>query len=97
MRELALAKPETSFQILCQILLLLDSGDDGLINLLLISRLGFWEGFLRFGLALREKFGLCRDRTLCRGFGKVGVVDLRVNLSNSCKECSEKKSMSTLP
>jgi len=37
MRELALAKPETSFQILHQILLLLDSADDGFINLLLIS------------------------------------------------------------
>ena len=80
MRKLALRKPETSFQVLHQVFLLLGSSNDGLIHLVLVSHLGFWEGLLWFGLALREKFGFCRDRTLGRSLGEVSIVDLGVDL-----------------
>ena len=80
MRKLALRKPETSFQVLRQVFLLLGSSDDGLVHLFLVSRLGFREGLLGFRLALREKFGFCRDRSLGRSLGEVSIVDLGVDL-----------------
>ena len=80
MRKLTLRKPETSFQVLRQVFLLLGSSDDGLIHLILVSHLGSQEGLLWFGLALREKFGFCRGRTLGRSLGEVSIVDLGVDL-----------------
>lgn len=80
MRVLALCKTETGFQVLGQVLLLLNSRNDSLVNLLLVSRLGFWERLFWFGLALLEELRLCRRSTLHHSLGEVCVVDLGVNL-----------------
>lgn len=80
MRVLSLCKTKSRLQVLGQVQLLLNSSDDRLVHLLLISRLGFREWLFLFGLAVLEEFCLCRRCTLRDSLGKVSVIDLGVDL-----------------
>ena len=80
MRVLALCKSKRGFQVLGQVRLLLNSRNDSLVNILLVSRFGFRKRLFWLGFALFEKFCLCRSCTLRHSLGKICVVDLGVNL-----------------
>lgn len=80
MRELALAEAERRLEVFCEVVNLGDGSDDGLVELLLVSRLGLWEGLLLLGFALREELLLSRLLRLGRRLPEVGVIDLLVDL-----------------
>lgn len=80
MRILALRKTESGFQVLGQVRLLLNSRNDSLVDLLLVSCFGFREWLFWLGLALLKEFCLCRRCTLHDSLGKVCVVDLGIDL-----------------
>ena len=82
MGELALGEAEGGGEVLGQVLRLLDGGEDGLVDLLLVRRARLGQGFPLLGLAVGEELLLGRDLALLRVLRKVGVVDLLVDLRN---------------
>jgi len=56
---LAIRQTEGGLQVLGQILLLLDRGNDGFVDSLLVGSFRFGEWFPLLGLALSEELFLC--------------------------------------
>jgi len=56
---LALRQTKSGLQVLGQVLLLLDGGNDGLVNSLLVASFRLWEWFLLLGLAIIKELFLC--------------------------------------
>ena len=81
MGELALGEAEGGGEVLGQVLRLLDGGEDGLVDLLLVRRARLGQGFPLLGLAVGEELLLGRDLALLRVLRKVRVADLLVNLT----------------
>jgi len=82
MGELALGETPAGLEIFCEIFLLLDGLDDGLVGLPLVGSLGLGERLLGLGLAVLEELGLCGRGGLGGGLGEVGIVDLLIDLLN---------------
>lgn len=80
MRVLALGEPPARLQVLRQVFRLFDRRNDGLVDILLIGRLGCGERLLLLGLSLREELGFRRFGALGSGFREVRVVDLLIDL-----------------
>ncbi len=81
MRELALRETERRLDVLLEVLGLLDGGDDGSINRLLVCRLRLGERSLLLRLALLEELLLSGTGALLRVLREVCVVDFLVNLN----------------
>ena len=81
MRELAVGEAPGGLEVFCEVLGLLDSLDDGLVDLLLVGGLGGGEGFF-LGLALLEELGLSRLGLLGGRLGEVSIVDLLIDLTS---------------
>ena len=88
---LAIRKTESGLQVLGQVLLLPNGGDDGLVDSLLVSsfRLGEWVLLLR--LSFIEELFLRGAAALDGSLDKVGIVDLFVNLNVRKKVSGWKK------
>lgn len=80
MGVLALRETPRCLEVFGEVLGLLDALDHSLVDVLLVGRLGFGEGLLLLGLALREELLLRGAGTLGRGLREVGIVDLLVDL-----------------
>ena len=78
---LALRQTEGGLQIFGQVLLLLDGGNDSLVDSLLVSSFRLGERVLLLGLAVSEELFLRRGTSLDGGLNEVGIVDLFVNLN----------------
>ena len=79
-RELTLRQTEAGLDVPREVVGLLDSGDDGSINRLLVRRFRLGESLLLLRLALREELLFSRSRSLGLGLGEVSVVELLVDL-----------------
>ena len=82
MSELALGQTPRALEVLGEIFGLLDGSDDGRVNGLLVGDLGRSQRLLSLGLALLKELLLGRAGTLSSSLGKVGIVDLLVNLQD---------------
>jgi len=80
-RELAVGEAPGGLEVFCEVLGLLDSLDDRLVDLLLVGGLGGGEGFL-LGLALLEELSLSRLSLLGGRLGEVSIVDLLIDLTS---------------
>ena len=80
MRELALGEPERRREVLGQVLRLLDGGEDGLVDLLLVRGARLGQGFPLLGLAVGEELLLGRLGALLARGGEVRVRELVVEL-----------------
>ena len=69
--ELALRQTETCPEVLGKVLSLLDRGNDGRVDSLLVSSLGLRERLLSLRLALREELLLCGGLALGGSLGEV--------------------------
>ena len=78
---LALCQTESSLQVLGQILLLLDGGNNSLVDSLLVGSFRLGEWFLLLRLTLIEELFLCRGTALDRRFREVGIVEFFVDLN----------------
>ena len=59
MGVLTVCQAESCLQVLGQVLLLLDGGDDGFVDSLLVAGFRLREWILLFGLAFSEELFLC--------------------------------------
>ena len=80
MRELALGEAERGREVLCEVLRLLDRGEDRLVDLLLVRSARLGEGFPLLGLAVGEELLLGRLGALLSRVGEVRVRELVVEL-----------------
>ena len=81
---LALREAPACPEVLGEVLGLLDRGNDGRVNSLLVGSLGLGERLLGLGLALSEELLLRRALALGGSLGEVSVVDLLVDLIAFC-------------
>ena len=80
MGVLALGEAEGGGEVLGQVLRLLDGGEDGLVDLLLVRRARLGQGFPLLGLAVGEELLLGRFGALLARGGEVRVRELVVEL-----------------
>ena len=80
MGVLALGEAEGGGEVLGQVLRLLDGGEDGLVDLLLVRRARLGQGFPLLGLAVGEELLLGRLGALLARGGEVRVRELVVEL-----------------
>jgi len=59
MGELTLRQAPAGFEVFRKVIGLLDRGEKSVVNLLLVSSLGFGEGLLGLGFAILKEFLLC--------------------------------------
>jgi hypothetical protein len=80
MRELALRQAPRCLEVFREVFCLLDSGNDGLVNLLLVGGLGLGECLLGLGLAFLKELLLGRLLALDLSLGEVGIGEFLIKL-----------------
>ena len=78
--QLSLCEGKRASEVFRQVLSLVDLCNQSLVDSLLVGRLVRWEGLLLLLLSVFEELGLLARAALLAVLGKVGIVDLFVNL-----------------